>query len=84
MSKLLEAVMDIASKLDPDIDLGLGSEFGDDWQKQLNKELGTDTSSKYTVKQLKDLVRKYKIKGRSKLKNEDQLIKALLNAGVKL
>ena len=43
-----------------------------------------DFTEKYTAKELKDLARKYKIKGRSKLKNEDQLIKALLNAGVKL
>lgn len=43
-----------------------------------------EIKGKYTVEQLKKLAAQHKIKDRSKLKTEDQLIEALLIAGVKL
>ena len=86
MSKLLETVIDIASKLDPDIDLGLSADFGDDWQKQLSKELGlepniNDFKSKYKVKELKAIAKEKGIKVSGKY---TEIIKTLLESGVTL
>ena len=86
MSKLLEAVIDIASKLDPDIDLGLSADFGDDWQKQLSKELGLEPNmdelkKKYKVKELKAIAKEKGIKVSG---DETKIINTLLEAGVEL
>lgn len=87
MSKLLEAVIDIASKLDPDIDLGLEAEFGSDWQKKLSKELNNDDDlikelkKKYKVKELKVIAKENDIKVSG---NEEKIIRTLLEAGIEL
>ena len=44
----------------------------------------SDLKKKYSISELKKLATKHSIKGRSKLTTEDQLIEALLKAGVNL
>lgn len=82
---VIEYVLSLAATLDPDLLLDVESKFGRDWQDQVGGckcKKAKSASDKYTVKELRKLAREHKIKGRSKLRKEQQLIDALTAAGV--
>ena len=81
---VVEYVLSLVATLDPDLLLDVESKFGADWQKQVECCKCGGIEDKYTVKQLRKLATKHKVKGRSKLRTKKMLVDALLKAEVNL